>query len=171
MLREAYCYRDPSFLYRLQSHPSYWFLVGRSEAKQAIMGPLGMKFCVVMFDDKGDLIEVQERLLVVPPSAPSGVKELDWLHGIVESEVEQVRTEQGLADEPVRVKRFWLPKLHAGIADLPDDLQEYIANRGLSSPREEDLEEALEGWKEESLFVFWWDAEYYVNEEGVVTSS
>jgi hypothetical protein len=99
------------------------------------------------------------------------VNELDWLHGIVEREVAQVRTEQGLADEAIRVKRFRLPKLQARIDDLPDDLQEYIAKRGLSSPREEDLEDALEGWKEESLFLFRWDAEYYVNEEGVVTSS
>jgi hypothetical protein len=134
------------------------------------MGLLGKKFCVIVFSNNGDIVKVQERPLV-SPSAPCAVNELDWLHEIVEREVAQVRTEQGLADEPVRVKRFWLPKLHAGIADLPDDLQEYIAKRGLSSPREEDLEDALEGWKEESLFVFWWDAEYYVNEEGVVTSS
>jgi hypothetical protein len=171
MLPEAYYYRDAAFLYPLRSHPPYWFYVGRSEAKQAIMGLLGTKFCVIVFSDKGDLIEVQERALAGPPSPSRGVDELDWLHGIVEREVALVRAQQGLADEPIRVKRFRLPKLQAGIDDLPDDLQEYLANRGLSGPKEEDLEEALEGWKEESLFVFWWEASLYVDREGAVSST
>jgi hypothetical protein len=126
---------------------------------------------VVVFNDKGDLIEVQERPLLVPPSSSRAADELNWLHGIVEREVAQVRKEHSLADEPIRVKRFRLPKQQAGIDDLPDELQEYIANRGLSSPPEEDLEEALEGWKEESLFVFWWGQSFSVDGEGVVTSS
>lgn len=172
MLPEAYYYyREPYFLYPLLSHPPYWFHVGRSEAKQAIMGLLGKKFCVIVFSDKGDLIEVQQQPLAAPPSPSRGADELDWLHGIVEREVAEIRAKEGLADETIRVKRFRLPKLQAGIDDLPDDLQEYIADRGLSSPTEEDLEEALEGWKEESLFVFWWGQSLYVDGEGAVTSS
>jgi hypothetical protein len=171
MLPEPYYYRDSAFLYPLQSHPSYWFYVGRSEAKQAIMGLLGKKFCVIVFSDEGDLIEVQEQPLAALPSPSRGADELDWLHGIVEREVAESRAKHGLADEAIRVKRFRLSKLQAGIDDLPDDLQEYIANRGLSSPTEEDLEEALQGWKEESLFVFWWGQSFYVDGEGAVTSS
>lgn len=171
MLPEPYYYRDSAFLYPLQSHSPYWFHVGRSEAKQTIMGLLGKKFCIMVFSDKGDLIEVQERSLTAPPSPSRGADELDWLQEIVEREVVQVRTQQGLMDETIHVKRFRLPKLQAGIDDLPDDLQEYLANRGLSAPTEEDLEEALEGWKEESLFVFWWGQSFYVDSEGAVTSS
>ena len=171
MLPEPYYYRDSAFLYPLQSHPSYWFHVGRSEAKQAIMGLLGKKFCVMTFSDKGDLIEVQERPLSIPSSPSRSADELDWLQEIAEREVLHVRSQQGLADETIHIKRFRLPKLQAGIDDLPDDLQEYLANRGLSALTEEDLEEALEGWKEESLFVFWWEASLYVDSEGAVTSS
>ncbi len=136
------------------------------------MGLVGMRFCVIVFSEMGDLIEVQEWPVVLPPPATfRHAGELDdWLYGIVEREVTQVRTQEGLADETIRVKRFRLPKLQVGIDDLPDDLQEYVANRG-SSPTEEDLEEGLEGWKEESLFIFWWDADYYVNDQGLVTSS
>jgi hypothetical protein len=171
MLPEAYYYRDPSFLYPLQSHPAYWFYVGRSEAKQAIMGLLGMKFSVIVFSDKGDLIEVQERSLAVAPAPSGGAGELNRLHAIVEKEVAQARAEHRLADEAIHIKRFRLPTLQAGVDDLPDDLQEYIANRCLSSRTEGDLEEALEGWKEESLFVFWWEASLYVDSEGAVSSS
>jgi hypothetical protein len=171
MLPEAYSFRDASFLYPLQSHPPYWFHVGRSDTKQAIIGLLDKKICVIVFSDKGDLIEVQERPLVIPPPPSCGADELEWLHGILEEEVVQVRRDHDFADEAIRVKRFRLPTLQAGIDDLPDDLQEYLANRGPSSPTEEDLEEALEGWKEESLFVFWWGQSLYVNSEGMVTSS
>jgi hypothetical protein len=171
MLREPYYYRDSAFLYPLQSHPPYWFHVGRSEGKQVVMGLLGMKFCVMVFSDKGELIEVQEQPVAAPPSPSRGADELDWLHGIVEREVAQVRTQQGLTDEAIHVKRFRLPEVQVGIDDLPDDLQEYLANRGLSGPSEEDLEQALEGWKEESLFVFWWGQSFFVDSEGVVSSS
>ncbi len=171
MLSEPYYYRDAEFLYPLQSHPPYWFHVGRSEARQAIMGLLGKKFCVIVFSDKGDLIEVQERPLPDPPSVSRGADELDWVYRILEREAVQVRTEQGLVDEAIHVKRFRLPKLQAGIDDLPDELQEYLANRGVSGATEEDLEEALEGWKEESLFVFWWGQSFTVNSEGAVSSS
>lgn len=172
MLPEPYYFRKPGFLYSLQSHPSYWFHVGRSETQQAIMGLVGMKFYVIVFSDMGDLIEIQERPVVPPPPATFRHEgELDdWLYGFVDREVMQVRTQQGLADEAIHVKRFRLPKLRAGIDDLPDDLQEYVT-RTPSSPAEDDLEEALEGWKEESLFVFWWGQSFYMNGEGAVTSS
>src|SRR5262249_29512776 len=171
MCPEPYYYRYPTFLYPLRSHPSYWFHVGRSEAKQAIMGLLGTKFCVMLFSDEGDLTEVQERPLTTLPSQSGCASELGWLREIVEKEVAKVRTQLGLSDEPIRVRRFRFPKLQAGIDDLPDDLQEYIANRDPSAHEEEDLEEALEGWKEESLFVLWWGASLYVDGKGVVTSS
>jgi len=168
---DSYYYRDSGFLYPLESHPSYWFHVGRSEAKQAIMGLLGETFKAIMFSDKGDFIEVQEWPLALPSSPTRSADELDWLEEVVEREVVQVRTQLGLADETIHIKRFRLPKLQAGVEDLPDDLQEYLTNRGLSGSTEVDLEEALEGWKEESLFVFWWDQSFYVDSEGAVTSS
>jgi hypothetical protein len=171
MLPEANYYREAAFLYPIQSHAPYWFHVGRSEANHAIMGLLGKKFCVVLFNDEGDLIEVQERSLPVPPSPSRGAEELDWLHGVIEREVAQVRKEERLADETIWIKRFRLPELQAGIDDLPDELQEYLANRSPFTPAEEDLEEALNGWKDESLFVFWWGQSFYVDSEGVVTSS
>jgi hypothetical protein len=171
MLPEPYYHHNSAFLYPLQSHPHYLFHVGRSKAKQAIMGFLGKKFCMLMFSPDGDLIEVQEWPLAEPPSPSRGADELNWVHAIVESEVAQVRTQQGLADKAIHVKRFRLPKLQTGIDDLPEDLQAYLANRSLSNPREEDLEEALEGWKEESLFVFWWGQSFYVDSEGTVRSS
>jgi hypothetical protein len=91
---------------------------------------------------------------------------------LVDEAVAHFREENELADIPIRVKRFRLPKLQVGIDDLPDDLQEYVANYRSYDPAENaDLEEALQGWKEESLFVFWWGQSFYVNTEGVVTSS
>lgn len=172
MLAEGSYYRDPSSLYSLQSHPSYWFYVGRTETKQVISGLLGAMFCSIVFDDKGELTEVQERPLAVPLASPE-LGELGVLQDLVASEVERVRNEQGLTDETIHIRRFRLPKLQAGIDDLPDDLQEYITSRDISSPKDEDLEEAIEGWKEEeSLFVFWWGSEdFYVDGDGMVTSS
>lgn len=171
MLRDAHYYRSSSFLYPLQSHPPYWFYVGRSATEQAIMGLLGQQFHMMVFNQRGDLIKVEQWPLVIPPLSSGGADEFDSLHDCVEREVARLRKEEGLTDEAIRVKRFRLPKLQAGIEDLPDDLQEYIVNRGLSGPAEEDLEEALEGWTEESLFVFWWGGDFYVDDEGMVTSS
>jgi hypothetical protein len=168
VFQEPYYYRDNDSLYALQTHDPYWFHVGRSETKQAIMGLLGREFCIVIFDQAGNLVEVQENALI---SSFTGDDDLEWLHQVVGSKVEQTRRQLGLADETILVKRFHLPKLRAGLSDLPDDLREYLVDRRQSGNVEDDLEEALEGWKEESLFEFWWGQSFSVDSSGAVCSS
>ena len=53
MLTEPYYFRNPSFLYPLQSHPSYWFHVGKSDTSQVIIGLLGMRMQAMTFSNVG----------------------------------------------------------------------------------------------------------------------
>lgn len=170
-MNTSYYYRDTAFLYQLRSHSAYWFYVSKSETLQTIMGLICDRFYSIIFDDRGRLIEVQQRPLKVAPPLSDDVDDFGRLSNAVEKEVLQVRNELGVADAAIRVTRFRVPDVQIGIADLPEDLQEYVDYRAVSGCTEEDLEEALNGWKEESLFVFWWGQSFYVNAEGEVASS
>jgi hypothetical protein len=175
MLPKPYYFRDDDFLYPIQGHPEYWFYVGRSDSKQVLIGLIGNDLAVIGFDTEGKCLGFQEPLLSVRDYARStGGQELQeqQLRSEIERQVRLYRDRMGLADEDIHVKRFRFPDVNVGVDDLPDDIQDYLLNTTAFNERDRaDLEDTLEGWKEEDLFVFWWGQSFTMDTEGVVTSS
>jgi hypothetical protein len=170
------CYfRDDDFLYPIQGHPEYWFYVGKSESTQALLGLLGNDLAVILFDTEGNCLGFQEpRMSVRDYARRAGGRELQeqQLRSGIERQVRLYRERMGLVDEIIHVKRFRFPDVNVGVDDVPDDIQEYLLKPAAFTERDrDDLEDTLEGWKEEDLFVFWWGQSYTMDAEGVVTSS
>jgi len=172
MLPDTHFIREKSFLYPLQSHPGYWFHVGRSDDRQALFGLIGCKMYAFLFSELGDLIETQSWPLPLTSDASNGPVEFAKVHKVVEAEVDNYRETTKLIDQPINVKRFSVPDLNVGIEDLPSELRAFSMNPALvESAERPSLQEALSGWIEEALFVLRWDQDFYVDAEGIVTSS
>jgi hypothetical protein len=78
----------------------------------------------------------------------------------------------GLRNECIRVNRFSLPQYSVGIQDVSEDLEKYVLDPNSHDiSQQHDLEATLQAWKEESLYVFWWGEDLYVDNEGLVSSS
>jgi len=172
MSAAPYYYRDVTCLYPLQSHSDYWFHVGRSEAEQAIFGYINNKLLHITFSPAGDLIAVREAIFQPQNLAPSSELTLEKLHEAIDTQAMRYRKMRRLKDACIHIKRFSLPRYNIGIRDVSDDLETFIFDPGSYDLADRiDLGETLQAWKEESLFVFWWDEDFYVDSEGLVSSS
>jgi hypothetical protein len=175
MTNNPYYFRDLGHPYPVTSHPEYWFFVGRSEAEQAIVGLIGQNLAVLRFSPSGDLLgqpEVLKSLGDIQRSAGSHPLSEGRLRELVEAEVDRYRRKHQLEDEMVLVKRFRFPDLNAGVDDLPDEIQEVVQHPNRFSPADRaDLEDTLQAWKADDLYVFWWGQSFNVDAEGLVTAS
>ncbi len=165
-------YRDPSFLYPLQSHTGYWFCVGVSQRWQTIMGILDDNFRTIIFNEYGDFLDMTSIRL--PRFGLPGREKLSLaqVEAFFEEQVATTRGRLGLVDGCVRVKRFCFPELRVGITDLPDELQDFV--RGASHLDQYEMDDDLETlklWKEEDLFVFCWGQSFTIDKNGEVVSS
>ena len=71
-------------------------------------------------------------------------------------------------EAPIKIKRFWLPKLSIGIEDLPDILAEFYVDPQRFGMRPQDVE----AWKASDQYVFHAGcSDYYLNGEGGVETS
>lgn len=175
MLTNSYYFRDEDFTYPIQGHPEYWFYTGKSQNRQALIGLLGNCLTAVIFDSGGNCLGVPEPLTSVPGSVQmspgKGLSE-EQLRVQVEKQIDLYRDQMGFENAGIQVKRFAFPTHKIGVEDLPDDLQEFLLNpRRFSNADRADLEDTLEGWKEEDLFVFWWGQSFTMDMQGCVTSS
>ena len=125
-----------------------------------------------MFDSSGNLVDLQQS--PIPKFVRERIqdRELNRLQELFQNHLVEELGRLGLNEGQVRVKRFLLQERAIGIGDLPDYLQEYLSNPDSFPPSEAlDLADTIQAWKEEDLFVFWWEEEYTVDSEGIVASS
>ncbi|MBY0514149.1 MAG: hypothetical protein K2P78_09600 [Gemmataceae bacterium] len=171
MTDTPYYFRKADHLYPVSNHPEYWFYVGRSEQTQVIIGLLDRTVAVLRFSPAGDLLGPPEVLRSFDATGDHTLDE-DELRELVEAEVETYRSQHGLDDEMVFVKRFRFPDRNAGIDDLPEEVQEVVQHPSRFSPADRaDLEDTLQAWKDDDLYVLWWGQSFTVDADGLVTAS
>lgn len=161
MLHPSAYARPESYRYRLQSHPSYYFEVGKSETLQVLFGLLGDSSYVLQFDSLGRLLDVQRG--VVPRMS---------LRQAQDALSAEVRKRFQLQDGTISVCRFWLDGPEAGIEDIGEDLGEFVASpSSFSSEEQDELREALADWLASGMYVLWWEQPFEVNSAGEVETS
>jgi hypothetical protein len=168
MQEEPYYFRPESYLYLLQSHPSYYFCVGRSDAVQALWGLVGKEIYVIKFTLSGDLKDagwLNQTDLLISESILDYDVTLDKVTAYLQNEFH-------LVDQTISIKRFWLSEVNAGIEDVTDNIKECLLEPSSFTPEEiEDCQESLEIWKSDEQFAFWWDQNFYMSSEGLVEAS
>ncbi len=160
--------RDESYRYVLQSHPGYYFEVGRSADQQALWGILNGEAWLLRFTLDGELTST-ERL---ESSALHDTTAKPDHRRILAGVSSHLRQQLGWVDEPISVKRFRLRQGDAGIDDLSEVLREFLENPSeYESDDRIEMQASADEWLSSGMFVFWWGQDYDVAESGLVSSS
>ena len=169
MIPTPYYVRDEGHRYVLQSHPSYYFRVGRSVGQQFLWGLLFDRQLTVEFDLNGCLQNHEvNRLesLAVDSEGCVADSMLEEMSRGLERRVSVV------ADVPISVLRFWLPALDVGIEDLGSTLKEFIIKpEEFSTEEVKEYEHILPDWTAAGKYVFQWNNDFYVDARGNVETS
>jgi len=73
---------------------------------------------------------------------------------------------------PIRVRQFFLPDEHLGIRHYPTTIEETIAEMDSYDDEEREFfQRDIDQWNRSRQFVLHWHKEYYLTQDGVVTSS
>jgi hypothetical protein len=168
MSHEPSYVRAESYLYALQSHPSYYFAVGRSANEQALWGLLGDQAWILRFDSNGEL-KIAERMDLTLFTVND---QLDDDQRVLSDITSRLRRDFGWSDHPISVKRFWLREQEAGIDDLSDILKEFRSDpEEYSTDAQLEMQESWDEWLISGMFVFWWNHDFDVEADGIVASS
>ncbi len=120
---EPYYYQSSTYLYSLKSHPTYNFYVGRSDSVQALWLD-DWDIFLLLFNSDGDLEESKEFL--------HKDFSLTWNDKISEIHIKElsnnIKSKYNLKNAPIKIKRFWLPKIRVGIEDISDLMKEFVLN-------------------------------------------
>ena len=166
-MNEPYYFREERYEYKLRSHPSYGFYVGRSNNGQAIWG-LGEDWIDIIWFDLAGNFERFEKIAFIDFIKAEGFQS-DILFEKANNFIYQ---RFNLIDETVSLKRFWLEEIETGIEDLTETMKEFLSEPDAFDDEETiEYKEILEEWKNEGQYVFWWGQDFYVNKDGFVETS
>lgn len=150
--------REPNYLYSVEgySHHGYW--TGTTANRlQALVVVLVPNIVAILFDEKGNLVRVEERAISSETLATAnriGFHEAFRTQG--DQEVSAWLGWLGVHESVVKVKRFFLPNYHIGILDFPGFFQEVLQHPSAYSEDEQRVAERERvRWFNEGLFELW----------------
>lgn len=161
------CYfRDLKHLYPITSNHYYRFVAGHSGSEQILAGIVDGSVVRITFDTSGMLCDVQVDALSVPLHVDvSPLLQSEWK----ESQAKLLIPHSGIHDGTIHIRRFYLPDLHVGVADIPTVLEQFAIDfQDQNSPDQWVLEEVARSWKESGQYVLHWGQDYWVCEGWVV---
>jgi hypothetical protein len=165
--------------YSIQDQGDYDFLVGTTrDGRQVLMGLLCPELVVVFFDPEGRFLECEARPWEVPaPRMPGGtpfqIYDREFRESI-RAQIQGWHEEIGFEPGPIAVREFFIWDRWLGIKDLPDHLEEFLADpSGAAEDEEEadDLRESINLWLNDGQFVLWWAKDYWMGADGDVDST
>ena len=147
---EPYYFRSQSYRYSLQSHPTYYFYVGRSDTIQALWGLIGGDIYIFWFADSGELMRVEKFDI----NTLYSFSEKGNYQQRLELATNHFRQKFSLKDCSILVKRFWNREIKVGIEDVTDGLKEFLVDETSFDDDEiDDYKDLLEDWKTERMFA------------------
>lgn len=156
--------RNKDYLYTIQSDPFYYYTGVTSDGFQALLVLYYPSVITLLFDSDGNLVEVSET-----PLSESMQREAErygfydtFLQEGAERKILWHIEQRGFKQEPIKVKRFFLPQYHIGIEDFPEGFREILLQPSHYST--EDLllaENASNRWLSEGMFELWLNPDSY----------
>lgn len=158
--------------YPLRSHREYWFLAARSDSFQAILGLAEGQFLTLLFGPSGGLERVIGEPLDADDRPAPGPRHFDRMQLLFDRLADERLERFGLAEGPIRIRRFSLPEFGAGISGFTGELLEFMdSSEGFSAAEAENYREILAEWVDDSLYEFRWGSGFVVDREGGVVAS
>lgn len=168
--------REPNRLYSIEGYPHHGYWTGTTPARtQVLVVVLSPKIIAIFFDEKGNLVGVQERAISSEMLAMAhriGFHEALRTQG--DQEISDWLDSLGAHESVVKVKRFFLTDYHIGIDDFPRVFQEVLQ---LPSAYSEDEKRVAESerlrWQKDGLFELWLNdaTNLWITSTGQVESS
>lgn len=157
----------PDRLYPVRTTAAYGHHTGRlPDGRQALVTcGYPKRVCVYLFTPEGDYIGVERRT----PRLEADVDDTDTHVGELYAHLSEAF---GFVPDLIRVKRFSEPSEVVSIEPLPDYLAEFVAHpEGVDADERAGLLENLRQWVEDGSFLLNTWNEYWLDDEGEVTSS
>jgi len=148
-------------LYRIQPNEVYGFVVGTDGENQVLVKTIDNRFLVLSFSHDGQFVAQR----IIDPDPLGDMKEA----------LSRLLVRLGYRTCTIQVLRFSFPEYSVGIQDLPDYLEEYVADpekclkllQGQARREEaEDLNQDIKKWLDLGNFAFVHDGEYWMDEDG-----
>lgn len=162
-MRDPFYFRPPDYRYWLRSDMAYGWWTGAIRGNQQFLRSVG---AAVTFNLAGELLQVEGlEGYPIPKEWRDDPKGSDRVRPTWADELD-------FQECPIRIKRFWLPKQHLGVEDMPDILAEYFTNRAAFLAHKDVRAEDAEGWKTTGQFVFHCGCgDYYMDQRGEAVTS
>jgi hypothetical protein len=159
MLGEPLYLRPPDYRYCLRSEPDHPMFTGTVSGGRQFLLAAGT---ALEFDGDGHLLGVRPGDYPLPRSLfPVRFRD----RGCPDEQAGWVR-ELGYRDEPIRVRRFWLPELWMGISDLPHGIVDLPDDPDLFTEAQKEFVRTSM-WFEDGDFAFrCGDLEVFVGPDG-----
>src|SRR5262249_31550217 len=153
---------------------NYDFYTGQtSDGLQLLVVIQLPRFLVITFDQKGNLVNVNEMPLADSTVSAAKYGSHAALSG-TDGNILQLFQDRGVVLGPIRVKLFFLSQYDVGIKDFPDYFQSILSAPHNYSADEYDIAtQELERWSHDGLFDLWLNngVRLTINREGVKESS
>jgi hypothetical protein len=147
----------------------YHYYAGQTkEGNQVLMGVQLPDIVAVEFSAAGELLHVLSRRIALDP--PQNTLDLDSSE--VREALDAQQSELGFVPGTIAVRKFFLPDLWIGIADLPEHYQDVIDRpEDYDKERLQELQGDIQTWLDGGDFVLYWVEDYYLNAQGELESS
>lgn len=144
--------------YKIQFN-EYYFVTGKSDdGKQFLISGDFQGMMCLAFSPEGEYLGQEIRPLQNPDHFTKEC--LDWL------------AELDASPATIEIKPFYLDGQYIGIKNLPDFLEEFIADpASYDEDQQESLPKVLADWRANKQFVFQWHEEYWMFENGEIEST
>jgi hypothetical protein len=158
----------PHRSYSLRPEEHYLFFTGATrDGKYFILGPDNPNLIHLLFDSRGDLLEVRHVGL-------SASRQLlrEAYEQLFRSYYRCLQTQEGYSSEPAHFKPFSLPDDDIAVLDLPFHLRYDLKHPDkLSESERAECREAIEEWTAAGNYVLVWGNEFHVDKDGAIISS
>jgi hypothetical protein len=147
--------------YKIQPEPQYSIYAGWvGEDLQLLAKRYDSLFIIILFDAKGDIIEIIEK----PLNEMKGETEWEFLENRFQK--------PGIKIDAIAIKTFFLEKYDIGIRDLTWDFEDFLKHEKEYSEKERiDYYYMISQWRLSGNFVFWWKNDFWCDSEGFIIAS
>ena len=167
--REAEEAARPDRLYPIRSEKYYGFYAGHVPGKRQALVAGDLDLLIAFFEHQGNLLEVQRRTL--PPS----VKVPEMNCGTLDDRdfQEYLKKEFHFRPGLIRVKAFQIQPEGLAVHPFPSHYQLFLDNPhdGFNAEDRDYYPELIRTWIADKQFVLDWGNDYWLDNNGEVTSS